>query len=972
VQNCGYGNARTAGSLSPAGPTYAETLPPKSWLGLRAYAPTGQISLANLESLVSGAASHGGGWVPIVIGKVCSQAQDPANYSTCTTSSGWIELADLNTFLTWMQSAGQAGGAPAGAAFGTMGATAGAADTTAPATTISCNGAACAPTSYASTVSVSLAAADTGSGIASTHYTTDGSTPALSSPTYTGPFPLATSATVQYRSWDNAGNVEAAHSQVITVQQPPDTTPPSTTVSCNGGACGSQGYTSPVTVTLSAADNQGGWGVANTYYTTDGSTPTTSSTVYTGPFTVKQNTTLKFFSTDLAGNAEQVNTQVIPFTVVVSLTFDDGIENQYTLAFLKALQPHHVNGTFFINTGLTGNVDSAMTWAQLTALNNAGNEIGGHTLDEFNIKGCTNQQTCVTEVCQDRQNLVNHGFFPTSFAYPFGSYDANAESILTGCGYTTGRAAGGIDVSGPGLGPSYAESIPPKDPLATRTMYNAPAGNPPNVPPLQLSDMQAAVNGAAQNGGGWIILAFHQICDQTLDPSNYSSCLADWGPVELSTLNNLITWLQNAGQPGGAPAGTVIKTISQVINGPDTQPPATKLMCDGSSCSSSAYNGSTTVSLFPTDPGGSGISATYYTTDGSTPTTSSPQWNSMPFTINQTTTFKFFSVDNAGNTEPVKTMTVQVQPNPDPVIGSAGDIACDPTAAGFNNGQGYQGDCVAASTAKLLTGIDAVLPLGDDQYNCGGLAAFEQSYGPTWGVKRAITYPVPGDKDWTTSGGTDCPSTPGAGYQQYFSSSGGIFGSPLPSVVNVSDASAYYSYNLGSWHIIALNTSPCVLNNPGFCAAGSAQDVWLQNDLANDTAACTLAYYQNPRWASTASGSGGDNTMQQLWQDLYNGGADVVLNGDSHWYERFAPLNGNGQTDNTYGTREFIVGTGGAGLEPPGTEVPTSQVLNATTHGIIKMTLHNGSYSWQFINNGESSFTDSGTGTCHAKPPPGP
>jgi hypothetical protein len=109
--------------------------------------------------------------------------------------------------------------------------------------------------------------------------------------------------------------------------------------------------------------------------------------------------------------------------------------------------------------------------------------------------------------------------------------------------------------------------------------------------------------------------------------------------------------------------------------------------------------------------------------------------------------------------------------------------------------------------------------------------------------------------------------------------------------------------------------------------------------------------------------------MQQLWQDLYSGGADVVLNGDSHWYERFAPQNGSGTIDNTYGVREFIVGTGGAGLEPPGTEVPTSQVLNATTHGIIKMTLHNGSYSWQFINNGESTFTDSGSANCHAKPP---
>ncbi len=109
VQNCGYGNARTAGSLSSAGPTFAETLPPKTWLALRAYAPTGQVTLAGLQALVTGAAAKGG-WVPIVLSKVCSQAQDPANYASCTASAGWIELADLNTFLTWVQNAGQAGG----------------------------------------------------------------------------------------------------------------------------------------------------------------------------------------------------------------------------------------------------------------------------------------------------------------------------------------------------------------------------------------------------------------------------------------------------------------------------------------------------------------------------------------------------------------------------------------------------------------------------------------------------------------------------------------------------------------------------------------------------------------------------------------------------------------------------------------------------------------------------------------------
>ncbi len=973
VENCGYGNARTAGSLSPAGSTYAETLPPKTWLALRAYAPTGQVTLSNLESLVSGAAAHGGGWVPIVITKVCSQALDPNNYTACTSSAGWIDLGDLNTFLNWVQGAGTSNGAPAGAGFGTMESTAIGVDNVAPSTTISCNGGPCASTAYTSTVGVALPAVDLGSGVAATHYTTDGTTPTPASPTYTGPFPLTSSATVQYASWDAAGNTETVHSQTVLVEQGTDITPPTTTIACNGAPCSTTGYTKPQTVTLTAVDNPGGWGVAATYYTTDGSAPTTSSTVYTGPFTVKQNTTVKFFSTDLAGNAEQANTQAIKFTVVVTLTFDDGIANQYTLAFQRALAPHNATGTFYVNTNSInqGPAAGAMTWTQLAAVNNAGNEIGGHTLDEFNLATSTSTQQSTYEVCQDYQNLVGHGFYPTSFAYPFGAYTSSAESIVQSCGYTSGRAAGGVDVNGPGNGPVYAETVPPKDVLATRTVYNAPTGSPSLAPMLTLSNLESAVTGAAQNGGGWIQLVFHQICSQTYDPANYTNCTSSWGPVELDTLNALLDWLQSAGQSGGAPQGTTMETVSQVINGPDTRAPVTSLLCDGSPCQP-AYNGSTTVSLRATDPGGSGVAATYYTVDGSTPTTSSPTYI-QPFTVNQTTTLQWFSVDNAGNVEPPHTQTVQVQPNTDPVIGAAGDIACDPGASAFNGGQGTATDCRAPYTAQLLTGLDATLALGDNQYTCGGLSAFQRSYGPSWGVKRAITYPVPGNQDLETSGGTDCPSTPGAYYQQYFTTSGGWYGSALPSAVNVDPNVSYYSFNLGTWHVVALNTGQCELEEqqglaPTFCQAGSPMDKWLQNDLAHDTSSCTLAFMQDPRWASNPSGDGGDSTYQQLWQDMYQGGVTALLTGNNHWYERFAPLNGIGQVDNTYGVREFIVGTGGAGLEQPGTEVATSQVLDRSTHGVIKLTLHAGSYDWQFVNDGESSFTDSGSGSCHGKP----
>jgi peptidoglycan/xylan/chitin deacetylase (PgdA/CDA1 family) len=955
VKSCGYGSGRSAGSLSPAGPTYAETLVPRDWYATRAYAPTGQVTLANMKALVTGASTHGGGWSQIVIGRVCSQSADPNNYTACSASAGWIELADLNAFLDWMGSAGQSGGAPAGAALSTVRAAAIAADAVAPVTTAACNGDACASTTYTSTVYVTLSSTDVGSSVSSTHFTTDGSDPTLSSPTYSGRIPVTGTETLKYRSWDNAGNAEATNTLTVNVDQPADTTAPTTTAACDGNPCTTTGYNGSTTVTLSATDS--GWGVDKTYYTTDGSQPTVASTVYTTGFKLATagDYDVKFFSTDLAGNQETVQTQhitVLPPKVTVSLTFDDGLLTQYELAAKRALAPHHLSGTFYDVTGLNDVDEQHMTWAQMHDLNNLGNEIGGHTVHHVSLKGL-DSATVTAEVCGSYQDLVNHGFYPTSFAYPTGAYDAQAESIVKSCGYTSGRAAGGLDVAGDGAGPVYTETLPPKDVDALRTLYDAPAGSPPNVPPLSLSHLESAVTAAAQHGGGWLPLVFHEVCSQQYDPSNYNFCISDWGPIELDTLNAFLDWLNNSGQPGGAPARTVVQTVSQVIDGPDTQTPITTLNCNGSACDSSTYHGSVSVTLAAKDPGGSGVAGTYYTTDGSTPTTASPKFT-RPFIITANTSFRFFSVDNAGNVEPTQTQLVLVSPNTDPVIGAAGDIACDPDAPAFNGGLGTATDCRASHTVNLLDGVDAVLPLGDVQYNCGGPAAFAQSYDPTWGLMKPITHPVPGGEDFATTGGTDCPTTPGAGYFQYF---GAAAGDP---------SKGYYSYDLGQWHIVAVNTAPCEEGNAAWCASGSQMDQWLQQDLAANSSSCTLAYYQNPRWGSNASGSNGDSTYQAIWQDLYNGGADVVLNGDDHWYERFQPLDGNGAADPN-GLRQFIVGTGGAGLDTPGVEQPTSQVLDNSTHGVMRMTLHNGSYDWKFVPD-EGTFTDSGTANCHGKP----
>ncbi len=653
VENCGYGNARSAGGLSNTGPAYAETLPPKNgWLNVRAYAPAGQVTLANLEALVTGAAASGG-WVPIVIQKVCSSTLDAANYATCTASPGWMELADLQSFLTWVQSAGQTGGAPAGTTFKTIGAAADSADTVAPTTSISCNGSPCLSTTYSGTVTVALTATDLGSGVATARYTTDGSTPTLSSTAYTGPFQLTAPATVEYRSWDIAGNVEAANSQSISVQETTDTTPPVTTIACNGATCSTTPYVGTVTVALSATDNPGGWGVAATYYTTDGSTPTTSSTAYSGPFALTHSADVQFFSTDLAGNAEQVESQQIqvqPYKTAVSLTFDNDHYSQYSLGYLQALQPHGVTATFYVNSGTIGRA-TTLSWSQLSTLSAAGDDIGGKTIDDTSLTTLTAAQQ-VAEICNDRQTLLQHGITPTTFAYPGGAFNASIEQEVESCGYGNARSAGSLSPSGP----TYAESLPPKDWLAVRAY--APTGQ------VTLANLEAMVSGAAAHGGGWIPIVIQRVCSSTLDPSNYATCTSVAGWIDLADLNTFLTWVQNAGQSGGAPAGSVFEPIHPAATSVDTVSPVSSVSCNGGPCQSTTYQGTVYVTLQPTDVG-SGVASTRYTTDGSTPSPTNGIVYTGTFPLTASTTVAYELWDYAGNATGVGSVSVSLVEQPD-------------------------------------------------------------------------------------------------------------------------------------------------------------------------------------------------------------------------------------------------------------------------------------------------------------------
>lgn len=374
---------------------------------------------------------------------------------------------------------------------------------------------------------------------------------------------------------------------------------------------------------------------------------------------------------------------------IVSLTFDDGTVSQYSLGWQRAIGPHGMNATFFVPSGNIGSGPGYMTWDQLSALSASGNEIGGHTVNHVNLtgSGLTYDQK-VHQVCDDLQALRQHGLEVVNFAYPEGAYDQTTKEIVRNCGYSSGRAAGGVSASGP----IYAETVPPLDVYATRT-WTAPT---PSTSPIQLSDMQAVVNAAAGHGGGWVQIVVHRVCSQTYDSANYSGCLNSWRPMELDTLNGFLDWMAAAGQTGGAPAGSVVQTVRQALGPPGTSAPTTQISCNGGVCSTSWYQAAVQVTLTATpSPDGSPVVATYYSTDGSTPTSSSQAYTG-PFQVTATSTVKFFSVDQAGHAESVKSQLVRID-------GAAPWVALTSPADGASFRQGAK-ITVSASATDLGTG----------------------------------------------------------------------------------------------------------------------------------------------------------------------------------------------------------------------------------------------------------------------------
>ena len=272
----------------------------------------------------------------------------------------------------------------------------------------------------------------------------------------------------------------------------------------------------------------------------------------------------------------------------------------------------------------------------------------------------------------------------------------------------------------------------------------------------------------------------------------------------------------------------------------------------------------------------------------------------------------------------------------DPIVVAAGDIACDPLASTFEEGAGTENRCQQAATAELVESLrpKAVLVLGDVQYEDARYWKYMRSYDRTWGRFKNITYPTPASGHDRFGGG---------GYRRYWGRRA---------------AKPWYSFSVGEWHVISLNSN---CGRVGGCDPGTPQERWLRADLQAHPAACTLAFWHEPRFNSSERAA---LKMAPIWQALSDFGVELVLSGDSHNYERFRPQDAAGRYD-PHGIRQFVVGTGGKSLVTFEKRSPGSLFRNDTSFGVLELTLHPKRYDWRFVPvSGEGSL-DMKSAACH-------
>jgi PKD repeat protein len=292
------------------------------------------------------------------------------------------------------------------------------------------------------------------------------------------------------------------------------------------------------------------------------------------------------------------------------------------------------------------------------------------------------------------------------------------------------------------------------------------------------------------------------------------------------------------------------------------------------------------------------------------------------------------TVSNAGGSNAlVRSAYVTVAAGPAPGPGDVTFVGAGDIASCSSSGD--------EATATLIDGIPGtVYTLGDNVYETGTAAEFTNCYNPTWGRFKGRTHPTVGNHEYGTSNAT--------GYYGYF---GAAAGDPTK---------GYYSYDLGQWHIVVLNSN---CSEVGGCGVNSTQEKWLRQDLAANTAGCTLGMWHEPRFSSGSGG--GASFMVPLMQALYDDNAEIVLSGHMHFYERFAPQTPAGVADPARGIRQFTVGTGGKSLAGFTTIAANSEIRNNQTYGVLKLSLRATGYTWEFVPIAGKTFTDTGSGFCH-------
>jgi len=297
------------------------------------------------------------------------------------------------------------------------------------------------------------------------------------------------------------------------------------------------------------------------------------------------------------------------------------------------------------------------------------------------------------------------------------------------------------------------------------------------------------------------------------------------------------------------------------------------------------------------------------------------------------------TVESSRTPSPTSTRTPRPTPTATQISGetaillAAGDIA----SCGENK------DELTGALAASLAG--EILVLGDLAYDAGSASQFANCYDPSWGGVKDRTHPVPGNHEYGTGGA-----------RAYFDYFGAAAGDP---------GKGYYSFNAGEWHIVALNSNCAEI---GGCGTGSAQEKWLRADLIANPTRCTLAFWHHPMYSSGDTHGSHIDRVGDLWNTLYQYGAEIVLSGHDHLYERFSPQDASSSRDTSTGIRQFVVGTGGKGLYSFGGGIANSEVRNDRTFGVLRLILRPAGYDWEFVPVSGSSFTDSGSGTCHGSP----